>query len=195
VDKRWLILLSITWGLSFAPDARADKPGTLDVRTGFGEEVMVKHGLFGTTDTEVKDRLGDAYEDKNGLFSSEQGVNFLGNSYVKHKGLLSGTTVEGRSIFGDRIESKKSFFGLGPRKTTVDLSGVGSIVQQVTNKFLQPHVPVMSPYGAFIPGSQTGMPSPENNLDAAAGLSSPVKPLIPEGQPAPMQAMPRPYGP
>jgi len=168
-----------------------EKPGNLDIRSGFGEEIMVRHGLFGTEETMAKDRLGDGYIKKHGLFGTgETGVNVFGNSYVKHKGLLGGTQVEASSIFGDRIESKKGFLGLGRRQTSVDLGGVGTVVQGLFANHKNAFVGMGAPMGigqpvapdsaalARMPGGVQGVrPSwspagmPTNDLDAAAGLN------------------------
>jgi hypothetical protein len=164
--------------------------GNTDIRTGFGDEIVVHHGLFGTKETLVKDRLGDGYIKKHGVLgTSESGFNLLGNSYVKKKGLIGGTEVQASSIFGDRMESKKSFFGLGRRQTNVDLSGVGSMVQGIfaNHHFINSGMAMGQPApmpDALAPG---GMPNqaipapgvrpnwspaniPNNPLDQAAGL-------------------------
>lgn len=168
--------------------------GNTDIRTGFGDEIVVHHGLFGTKETLVKDRLGDGYIKKHGVLgTSESGFNLLGNSYVKKKGLIGGTEVEASSIFGDRMESKKSFFGLGRRQTNVDLSGVGSMVQGIfaNHHFVnsgmamgQPApMPDTAPPGS-VPSLTPGVRSnwspaniPNNPLDQAAGLGgAPAQP-------------------
>jgi hypothetical protein len=197
-----LLLLSLAGVVLTSPVALAQPLGSqVDVKSGFGDEVYVKHGLLGTKDTEIRDRLGDGYTNKQGLFSSDKGINVLGNSYTKHKGLLSGTTVEARSILGDRVESRKTFFGLGPRKTTVDFSGVGSVVEQLLGKNFASARSMMPGMGSMGMGmGMNGMPPdsrmggapglPDNKLDSAAGIGTP------DQQPAPpMETMPRPYGP
>lgn len=174
-----------------------DMGGNWNIRTGFGDEIVVHHGLFGTKETLVKDRLGDGYIKKHGWFGTkETGVNLLGNSYDKEKGLLGGTQVEASSIFGDRIESKKSFLGLGRRQTNVDLSGVGSLVQGLvasqSHHFISSGMPMGQP-GMMPDAFPPGMPVPggvtpgvrpnwspgnipNNPLDAAAGLGQPPQP-------------------
>jgi hypothetical protein len=184
--------------------------GSTDIRTGFGEEIYVNHGLFGTHETVMKDRLGDQYVKKHGLLGTkDEGVSIFGNGYEKHKGLIGGTQAEAHDILGDRVISKKTFLGLGPRKTQVDLSGMGSVVQQVAGKvFTRTQMPGGFPMGAPDLGSVgMGVPgmgaagmgaegkgfqpfaaAPDNNLDAAAGLND-------AAHAPPMQPMPRPYGP
>jgi hypothetical protein len=166
--------------MAFAHDK--DKPGTLDIRTGFGEEIYVKHGLLGNEETAARDRLGDQYVNKKGILGGEdKAVNVFGNRYVKHRGAfgLGGTTVQASSILGDKIYSKKGFLGLGPRQTTVDLSGVSSVAQQLIGK-LHPHpAMMMAPDGTMVPPGampqgMMGAPPmvPLNQLDQAAGLGA-----------------------
>ena len=82
--------------------ARADLPGNLTVTTGAGDGLSIKHGWFGTRDVKVKDRLGDQFERKKGLFSRKTEANLLGNQVETKKGLLSGTTVNASDMFGDQ---------------------------------------------------------------------------------------------
>lgn len=103
------------------------------IKNGFGEEVQIKNGFFGRKTTIVKDRLGDGYSTKKGLFGTkEQQVNVLGNSFSRKKGLLGGSDVKGSSIFGDKVETKRGIFGR--RTTTIDASGVSSVVKNLWDK-------------------------------------------------------------
>lgn len=177
------IALATLIAATSALGAWAQGGGNLNVRTGFGDEFQIHHGLFNLTkETEVKDRLGDAYINKKGLFGTKDtGVNFLGNSYRKHKGIIGGTQVQGADIFGDRISSHKTFLGMGRRQTNVDLSGMGSLVQQFVSSR---HKAPMGMPGGMMPGAMGGPPggqamdqapammAPANNLDAAAGLGT-----------------------
>src|SRR5947207_601414 len=87
--------------------------------TGMGDGVQVKHGWFGRKSVVVKDRLGDGYATKKGLFGTTQSeANVLGNTFTKKKGLLGGSDIEGHTIFGDTITTKKGIFGR--RTTTID---------------------------------------------------------------------------
>jgi hypothetical protein len=188
-----------------SPMASADVPRSLDIKSGFGEELYVKHGLLGTKDTEMKDRLGDSFKDKHGILSSDHDLNVLGNSYSKHHGLLSGNSVEMRSILGDRIESKKTFFGLGPRKTTVDLSGVSSIVQQIAGKNLASMRMTMPGMGTGMGiGPGVGSTTLPGSIGAGSGFASGFQfpgsrdadlGAAQDQMPAPMETMPKPYGP
>jgi len=194
--KAALILLLLT----LSRPAVAQGWGTVDVKSGFGDEVKVHHGLFGTRDTEVKDRLGDGFIDKKGYFGTkDEGVSVLGNGYQKHRGLIGGTQVEARDIFGDKVASKKTFLGLGPRVTSVDFSGVGSIVQQFAAGHLNTRMPTsgMVPMGGNYGGASSlpqwtgqdnrdsrdrAQPEPQrdaNPLDAQAGLISPDQYKLP----------------
>lgn len=46
--------------------------GNTDIRTGFGDEIVVHHGLFGTKETLAKDRLGDGYISKHGPLGTSE---------------------------------------------------------------------------------------------------------------------------
>ncbi len=105
----------------------------LIIKDGFGEEIQVKRGFFGRDTKIVKDRMGNGFATKKGLFGSkEQDVNVLGNSFSRKKGLLGGSQVQGSTIFGDRVTTKKGIFGR--RTTTVDASGVSSVVKNLWDK-------------------------------------------------------------
>src|SRR2546430_148175 len=90
VKTRLLLTISII-SLVATSTAALAKRDSLDVQTGFGEELVVKHGLFGTKTTAVKDRLGDSYVNREGIFSQDKGANVFGNGYSKHHGLIGGT--------------------------------------------------------------------------------------------------------
>src|ERR1700733_6500339 len=133
--------------------------GTFTMTDGNGDGVKYKHSLLGQKSMEAEDKLGDSYVRKRGLLgvNRETGASVLGNGFdVKH-GLVSGKTFKAGDIFGDSIKSKKSFFGFGPRNTTVDVHGMGNVV----HGFLHRTEPGLVGYG--------GMPSaaPPTNLPAA----------------------------
>lgn len=180
--KNKLVLALSILGLLVAGNSAAvadNGAGVLDIKTGFGEQFIINNGYFGTKSTEIRDRLGDSYVNKQGLFGTkDKQVNFLGNGYRKKKGILGGTQVEATSMLGDSIQSKKSWFGLGRRKTNVDLSGVSGIVQSfAASAFAKDRFP--------IPGMNAAA-APDNSLDAAAGLATPA----PDGL-IPMEPMPK----
>ncbi|MGH7489348.1 MAG: hypothetical protein ACREMY_27670, partial [bacterium] len=136
MNSKYAVALSIVALFAAGQAALASNSGgNFDVKDGFGEELGMRHGWFGTKQTLVKDRLGDQMYSKKGLFGTKDSqVNVFGNGYRKHKGLLSGTEVQGQDIFGDKLYSKKSWFGMGRRQTNVDVSGVSSIAQQFIGK-------------------------------------------------------------
>ncbi|MBS2009817.1 MAG: hypothetical protein JST01_22375 [Cyanobacteria bacterium SZAS TMP-1] len=113
--------------------------GSMDVKLGKGEELHVKNGLFGTRKVAVKDRLGDQYENGQGLFgTSHKKVQILGNGVEVNQGLLGNKSISARTILGDKFETHKSFFGLGPRTTKVDLSGASSMAGQLFSSKIMP---------------------------------------------------------
>ncbi len=105
----------------------------LTIKSGGGEELTVKNGLFGGSQKIVKDRFGNGYESKKGWFGTKKAkVSVLGNHVEKKKGLLGSTEVEATSILGDKVTTKKGLFG--NRKTTVELGGVSSMIGQLFKK-------------------------------------------------------------
>lgn len=122
-----LILLSGLSGLAaLAPALSAPADWTLS--SGFGEEISVKQGWFGRREKVVKDRLGDQFIEKKGLFGSKTTeINLLGNKLKKKKSWFGQSQWEGSTILGDSVTSKKGLFGR--RKTEVDLSGVASALK------------------------------------------------------------------
>lgn len=164
-----------------AANARRDRSSDITVTTGFGDGFQVKHGLFGQKTTEIKDRLGDGYQKKKGLFGSkETNVNLLGNTFHKKRGWIGGTEVSAGDLLGDRIVSQKRWLGLGRRRTSVDLSGASSLVQQFLGSRNRPTerlAPGLTP--GFSPQSDlsqsagmSGLPADSTeNLDRSAGLS------------------------
>ncbi len=102
----------------------------LTITTGHGEELQIKNGFFGRKNVEIKDRLGDKYVQKKGLFGSkETSVNLLGNQVQKKKGWFGGSDISGQDILGDKVTTKKGIFGR--RTTTVDVSGAASVIQNL----------------------------------------------------------------
>ncbi len=131
------------------------------VTDGSGEQVKIKHGFWGRTDSEVKDRLGDKFVQKKGLFGSkETEVNVLGNQFARKRGWLGGSDIKGQDILGDSVTTKKGFFGR--RTTTVNLSGASNALQAL-----------------FSPKKLPG--SPSQTLDNR--INAPADPLTPLGDP------------
>lgn len=181
MKKNLVLALSILGLLAAAPSVYAkDKPGSININDGFGEQFVINNGYFGTKSVGFQDRLGNAYVNKKGLFGTkDKEVKFLGNGYRKKKGILGGTQVEATSMLGDSIQSKKTWFGLGRRKTNVNLGGVSSVVQQfAANHFAKDRLPMPDANGNV---------APDNALDAAAGLSTPK----PDNGLVPMEPMPK----
>lgn len=108
---------------------------TWEFKTGKGESVLVKKGLFGTKTVKLKDRMGNGYESDNGFWGSKKNsVSFLGNGVTIEKNVLGRNSIQASSILGDKIETKRSWFGLGPRRTYIDASGVTNLAEQLLKK-------------------------------------------------------------
>lgn len=125
--KFYALILALGFATLSLPDVQA-KGQDLSITNGKGEEIIIKSGKS----KEIKDRFGNAYVAKKGLFrKNEKDVSILGNQYKSKKGLLGGSKTEATTILGDKVVSKKGWFGLGRRKTTVDLSGTTQAVGQL----------------------------------------------------------------
>jgi hypothetical protein len=128
----------------------------LVIKTGQGEELSIRNGFFGRKTTVVKDRLGNGYATKTGLFGSkEQQVNILGNTIERKKGWFGGSNVQGSTIFGDRVSTKRGIFGR--RTTEVDVSGTANLVKSLWQK-----------HGPSITGKSTAAPLAPLSTPAAA---------------------------
>jgi hypothetical protein len=115
-------------------------PFSLTVNSGEGEEAIYKRGLLGNKRTMVKDRFGDKYENKRGIFglSKDNELGVLGNGARYHKGLLGNTETDVHTMFGDSVKYKKNVFGW--RRANVDLHGVSSLLDHsVTRPTLPPN--------------------------------------------------------
>jgi len=123
-----LILFVLLWSNQFA----LAKWGTVTVTDDNGEEIVVKHGLFGKK-TIVKDRFGNGVESKKSIFglTKDTEVNAVGNDVHVHKGLFGFSKTEGHDILGDTVTSKKNLLY---SNTNVNLSGVNDLL----NKYLRP---------------------------------------------------------
>ncbi len=136
--------------------------GKTTVTDNNGEEVTVKHGLFGKK-TIVKDRWGDGVEHNRSIFglSKDTKVSALGNDVHVHKGLFGFSKVEGQDMLGDKWSSSKNpLFG----NTKVDLSGVNRIVdkyfgpKQLNNPSIDPN--------ALKPGTNERLQNLDPAIDA-----------------------------
>ncbi len=149
--------------------------GTFTMTDGNGDGVKYKHSLLGQRSMQAEDKLGDSYVHKRGLLgiNRETGASVLGNGFdVKH-GLVSGKTYKASDILGDSFKSKKSFFGLGPRNTTVDVHGMGNVV----HSYLHRSEPGMGYSGGPSAGpasapSTSPDPGPDAGIPAAQGPDS-----------------------
>jgi len=134
---------------------------TWEFKTGKGESVFVKKGLFGTKAVKVQDRLGNGYESDNGFFGQKKNaVSVFGNGVSVEKNIFGRNSVKASSILGDKIETKRSWFGLGPRRTSVDISGVTSLAEKLMTK-------KQAPMGLSTPSPSAGLVDPKNYTDDA----------------------------
>jgi len=168
------ISLMLLISLSLAPAANADT-SNWNIKTGFGDEITIKNGIFGNKKRVVKDRLGDKYETSRGLFGgTNTEVNLLGNSYSKKKGVFGTRETEVKSILGDSIKTKKGWFGR--RTTTVDASGVTSLIGSAIGRATKKPVPPSMP-GGFAPdvstfGSQSAIDGLSPAMPTDTGLNA-----------------------
>lgn len=127
-----ILAFGLCFGLELAIALPAQSQGQdISVVDGQGEELSIKHGLFGTKKKTVKDRFGNKYEHSDGLLgTSKKEVKILGSSYNKKKGLFGQSKTEVKTVLGANVSSKKSLFGR--RKTTVDLSGVSKAISNLS---------------------------------------------------------------
>lgn len=103
-------------------------PQNFEFRDGQGEEIKIESGWFGRKKKVVKDRMGNKFESKNGLFgSSSTEASVMGNSIKRKKGLFGTSNIEGSTIFGDKVTTKKGLFGR--RTTSVDVSGSAAVLK------------------------------------------------------------------
>lgn len=108
--------------------------GDIEVKSGQGEVFNIKHNLFGRQNVVARDRLGNKFEHQAGLLGdTKANVQVLGNGIEAKKGILGNKSYTASTILGDKVETKRSWFGLGRRKTTVDLSGTAGLVNQLLN--------------------------------------------------------------
>lgn len=159
--------LAILLGLATTTTPALARGNDLVLKTGKGEELVIKNGFFGGKEKVVKDRFGNKYESKKGWFGTKKtDATVLGNSYQSKKGLFGGTDVSGSTILGDSVRTKKGIFGR--RTTEVDVSGVTSLVEGFINKRMTPRNPGLSALGGGSqPGPNAGLNSNQNfDLDS-----------------------------
>lgn len=127
-SNKLALALSAFMAAALAPGAFAESRD-ISIRDGKGEELTVKNGLLGSKTTVVKDRLGNKYEKKKGLFKkSSTEASAFGNSVKKKKGLFGSSETEVTTVLGDKLTTRKGIFGR--RKTTVEAGGLTSLMGQ-----------------------------------------------------------------
>ena len=132
IKNRALGALAVITFASTAGEQAFAQSGDIQVKSGQGEEFNIKHNLFGRQNVALHDRLGNKFEHQTGLLGdSKANVQVLGNGYEAKKGIFGRKSYKVSTILGDKVETKRSWFGLGRRKTTVDLSGTAGLVNQV----------------------------------------------------------------
>lgn len=105
----------------------------LTITDGMGEQLQVKHSLFGKKTRIVKDRLGDGFAQEQSLLGSRTTeIGLLGSQFKSKTGLLGNSETGASTIFGDKFVSKKGIFGR--RKTAVDLSGSSQLIRGLLSK-------------------------------------------------------------
>lgn len=147
------------------------KWGTFTMTDENGEQVKVKHGLFGKK-TIVKDRFGNGVATKQGIFgiNKDTQVSAVGNNVQVHKGLL-GSQTEVEDMLGDKITSNKNLLY---SNTNVDLSGVNRLL----NKYFGPKMgnpSTIAPVPAYQYQPGLGSASNPNSLPVA----NPIEPFQP----------------
>ena len=142
----------------------------LSITDGAGEQVQIKHSLFGRNKTVMKDRFGDGFAQQNGLFGSKASeASVLGNRVMHKKGLLGNTETDASTIFGANMVTKKGIFGR--RTTAVDLSGTNQLI----HSFLGHSGPTQGFSGAPMFGGGAGVPQ---MMPPSAGQQ-----MMPSGEP------------
>lgn len=119
--------------------------GSTSLKTGSGDEITIKNGLFGNKTRVVKDRLGDKYVSKRGLLgNTDNEIGILGNSYSKKKGIFGTKETEVTTLFGDSLKTKKNIFGY--RSTQINAGGISSLVSSaIQGMRTKPMVPLHDP--------------------------------------------------
>jgi hypothetical protein len=143
--------LAVAFALcSYSQEARAGW-GKLTLSTGGGEEVEIKHGLFGHK-TMAKDRLGDAFESSHSIFGTKtKEIAVLGNGIRYHKGILGLSDAEAHTMLGDSATSHKGFLF---RTTNVNLGGINSLF----GHYVRGNAPGLPNDVPMVPASQDPLP-------------------------------------
>lgn len=125
-------------------------PHDIRITDGQGEELAIKNGWFGQKTKVVKDRFGNKFESKSGLFGrSQTNLALPGLEVKRRKGLFGGSRIEGSTMFGDKVATGRGWFGR--RKTTVDVSGSANMIKSLISNRSQN--PALNPASANPPGT------------------------------------------
>lgn len=145
--------------------------GKFTITDNNGEEVVVKHGLFGKK-TVVEDRWGDGFAHSRSIFglTKDTKVSALGNDVHVHKGLFGFGKTEGQDMLGDTFTSHKNLLY---RNTNVNLSGVNGLMskffgpKQVPPAGMPPNATPQVPNANVIPpNSDVGAVGAQTNNQA-----------------------------
>jgi hypothetical protein len=134
------LLALLTFGLQMNSAAHAGW-GKLKVTDGAGDTVEAHNYPLGLGQGfKVQDQAGDKYGYHQNLFGIYRSTDasILGNNVKVHHGLITGTSVQVNDMVGDTVKSKK-FLGIGPRITTVNASGLHSMVSGLMQQTATPH--------------------------------------------------------
>ena len=172
---------------SMVASAAEAKWGKLTVTDGAGDGFeMHQYPLGLGKGMQAQDALGDSFGYKKGLFGINRTTegSVLGNGLKIHHGLISGTSVDAQSMFGDKVKSRK-FLGIGPRITTVDLSGVHGVAANLLHHSATPN---------FNPAANGGYTGPAIGANPGEAMMRPPEALPFSGGPVDPNAYASPPG-
>jgi hypothetical protein len=170
MKKLLYLCASLSLTINFVNDSPAlAKWGKFTITDDNGEQVVVKHGLFGKK-TIVKDRWGDGFEHKRSIFglTKDTQVSAVGNDVHVHKGLFGFGKTEGQDMLGDTISSHNNPLY---HNTNVNLSGVNNVI----DKYFGSKKPLNSPLNPNF--------TKQNPHDPVQNFSPPIDPNIPQTTP------------
>jgi hypothetical protein len=153
--------------------------GKLTVTDGAGDTVEAHNYPLGIGQGfKVQDQAGDKYGYKSNLFGiyHSTDASIFGNNVKVHHGLITGTSVQVNDMAGDTVKSKK-FLGIGPRITTVNASGLHSMVSGLMQQSATPHYDANAYAGNLLqPGTNTQSYARPEALPVAGAEAGPVDP-------------------
>jgi hypothetical protein len=145
--------------------------GKFTMTDGSGDQVVVKHGLFGRK-TVVTDRFGNGVETSRSIFglTKDTKVGVLGNEVHSHKGLFGFSKTESQSMLGDTVTSNKNpLYG----NTNINLKGVDGLL----SGYMQPkqaNLPMAAPippYQSQSYNAPSSSPEPLTSSPSPTGLA------------------------